>query len=202
MAEGFTHDQLTRITAGIREKYSRVAVSPEGSFRYPTGRQALERLGYDMKLVNMLPEEVVASYCGVGNPFSLGPIGEGDGVLDIGCGGGVDTLIAAMKVGPGGKAVGLEYVPEMLDRARQNLSRSGLTNVTFEEGSGEALPFPDKSFDAVISNGVFNLIPDKRKAVQEAFRVLRPGGEFVVADQVLIGKQPADTTSMVDTWAG
>jgi arsenite methyltransferase len=202
MAEEFTRDQLMRIAEGIRGKYSKVAVRAEGSFRYPTGRHALEPLKYDMKLVNTLPEEVVASYCGVGNPFLLGPINEGEAVLDIGCGGGVDTLMASMMVGSGGKAVGIEYVPEMLGLARQSLARSGLTNVIFEQGSGETLPFPDGCFDVVVSNGVFNLVPDKSKVVGEVFRVLRPKGRFMIADQVLFGKQPADTASMVDTWAG
>jgi arsenite methyltransferase len=202
MTETFSRDQLTRIAQGVRGKYSKVAVGPEGNFRYPTGRAGLKGLKYDPQFINRLPEDAVSSYCGVGNPFLLGPIDEGDVALDIGCGGGVDTFIAAMMVGPGGKAVGLEYVPEMLDRARQNLSRSGLTNVAFEEGSGEVLPFPDESFDVVISNGVFNLIPDKERALGEVFRVLVSGGRLMIADQVLSGKPPADTASVVDTWAG
>ncbi len=143
----------------------------------------------------------MASYCGVGNPFTLGPIHKGGAVLDIGCGGGIDTFFAALMVGPEGKAVGIDMIPEMLARARENLRDTPLTNVTFQEASAENLPFLDESFDVVISNGVFNLIPDKAKAVGEAFRVLKPGGRLMIADQVLTGEVPKETKTRVDNWA-
>jgi ubiquinone/menaquinone biosynthesis C-methylase UbiE len=143
---------------------------------------------------------VLASYCGVGNPFTLGRIYEGESVLDIGCGCGVDTLIAAIMVGPEGKAVGIDLIPEMLSRAKKNLSETMLKNVVFQEGSGEDLPFPDESFDVVISNGVFNLIPNKAKALAEVFRVLRPHGRVMIADQVLVGELPKDKTIRVNHW--
>jgi arsenite methyltransferase len=195
----FTSAERTSIEKAIRAKYEQVAKSPEGKFRYPTGREGLEALHYDPLVIKALPASVVASYCGVGNPFSLGPVNKGEHVLDVGCGGGVDTIIAALLVGPEGKAMGVDPVPEMVERARRNLAKTHLTNVTFTEAPGEALPFHDESFDVVLSNGVFNLVPDKDKALGEVFRVLKPGGRLMMADEVLTTEPPADRESMVAT---
>ena len=196
----FTPEETERITEGIKQKYTKVAVSPEGNFKYPTGRAGLEGQNYDPRIIQSLPEDVVASYCGVGNPFLLRQIHEGDEVLDIGCAAGVDTLVAAMMTGSKGKVVGIDLVPNMLERARSNLARVSLKNVEFLESSGEILPFENDSFDVVISNGAFNLIPDKAKALSEVYRVLKPDGRFIIADQVLTGASPTDTKSMVETW--
>ncbi len=195
-----TQDQK-QIEESIREKYVKVTVSPEGLFRYPTGRAGLETLHYDPEILQTLPEQVTAAYCGVGNPFSLGPIYPGEAVLDIGCGAGVDTIIAAQMVGPSGSVRGLDLVPEMLNRARENARLARAENVEFKEGSAEELPYPDTSFDVVISNGVFNLVVDKGKALEEVRRVLKPGGRFMIADQVLTGELPKATRVRVDNWA-
>jgi arsenite methyltransferase len=197
----FNSDETKRIREGINEKYKRVALSPEGNFNYPTGRAGLEGQEYDPEVLKALPENVLASYCGVGNPFSLGPVNQGEAVLDIGCGAGVDALVAAILVGPEGKVIGLDLAPEMLKRARTNLEKTSVENVTFQEGSAEQLPFPDETFDIVISNGVFNLIPDKAKALRETFRVLKPSGHFLLADQILMDAIPADTESMITNWS-
>lgn len=189
-----------RIEESILQKYAKVSESPEGLFAYPTGRAGLQALKYDPRIIRALPEPALASYCGVGNPFSPGLIWKGDAVLDIGCGGGVDTLVAAMMVAPKGKVVDIDTVPEMLERARRNLRETTFENVTFQEASAEALPFTDDTFDVVISNGVFNLIPDKAKALQEVFRVLKPNGRLTIADQVLTGKIEADAKKRVETW--
>ncbi len=202
MEKALTAEDRKKIDEGIRGKYAKVAASPEGLFSYPTGRAGLETLTYERELVQALPESALEWFCGVGNLFSLGEIQEGESVLDVGCGGGVDTMIAAMKVGPTGRVVGAETSPEMLERAGDNLSRTHLTNVSFHECSAEDLPFPDKHFDVVISSGVFNLIPDKRKALREVFRVLKPGGRLMMADQVLTGHLSADVKARVDNWAG
>lgn len=189
-----------KIEAGIRGKYEKVADSPEGLFKYPTGRAGLEALNYDTELIDKLPESVTASYCGVGNPFSLGPVNKGEAVLDIGCGAGVDTILAAMMTGPDGNSVGVDIVAEMLQRAETNLRLTGLRNVTFQETSGEKLPFEDNSFDVVISNGVINLIPDKANALKEALRVLKPGGRLMIADQLLVGQVQKDLKDRIDSW--
>jgi SAM-dependent methyltransferase len=200
MAVQLAPEDTKRIRDGIREKYNKVAINPDGLFSYPTGRAGLEILGYDPIVLNSLPDEVSSSYCGVGNPFSLGEINKGEAVLDIGCGAGVDTIFSAKIVGTSGNVVGAELVSEMLDRGKNNIQMMNLQNVSLVEESGEKLSFPDESFDVVISNGVFNLIPDKERAVAEAFRLLKPGGRFMIADQVLIGELEKDLKSRIDTW--
>lgn len=200
MGIDFTTEEQNRIKESIQRKYAEVSVSPEGLFRYPIGREGLEALGYAGEMIRALPEGAVSSYCGVGNPFSLGQIKEGDEVLDIGCGGGVDTLGAALMVRPSGNVVGVDMVSDMLIRARKNLKETSLPNVTFLEASAENLPLRDRSFDAVLSNGVFNLILDKAKALAEVFRVLKHNGRLMIADQILTGNLPDDMKSRVESW--
>jgi SAM-dependent methyltransferase len=195
-----TTEDRGRIEESIRQKYIKVAISPEGNFQYPIGRAGLEALAYDKEIIQNLPDDAVESYCGVGNLFTLGPIQEGETVLDIGCGTGVDTLIAAIMVGPEGKVVGIDMVPEMLERAMKNLNETILSNVTFQPASAENLPFPDESFDVVISNGVFNLIPDKVKALSEVLRVLKRSGRLMIADQTLTGQLPEDAKARIESW--
>ena len=201
MENELTRQEQQQIEESIRQKYLKAAASPEGLFRYPTGRAGLQALDYAPDMVRDLPEAVAASYCGVGNPFILGPIHEGEAILDIGCGAGVDSIIAARLVGPSGSVTGIDLVPEMLARASENVRLAGLDNVTFEESPAEQLPFPDNRFDMVISNGVFNLVVDKVKALGEVFRVLKPEGRFRLADQVLAGELPKETKARVENWA-
>lgn len=202
MNSEFTEETRKKIEEGIRQRYAAAAQNPEGRFRFPTGKAGLEALRYDRSVVGTLPDEVLASYCGVGQPFILDRIEQGESVLDVGCGAGVDTIIAGAMTGPHGKAAGIDFVPEMVQRAKQNLQKAKLENVTFEQGSGENLPFENESFDCVISNGAFNLIPDKAKALREAFRVLKRNGKIMIADQVLtrglLSSRPAE---IVETWA-
>jgi SAM-dependent methyltransferase len=189
-----------RITRSILEKYAKASSTPEGAFKYPTGAAALRMLGYDEAVLGRLPASVQAAYCGVGNPFSLGGIAPGMAVIDIGCGAGIDTLVAAMMVGPAGKAVGVDITPEMVARAQANLGQLKLDNVSFRRASAEQLDVDSESFDAAISNGALNLVVDKEKALAEIFRVLKPGGRVMLADQVLAGDPPASRDDMVASW--
>jgi len=200
MVDELTAQDKQRIEEGIRGKYVKVAVSPEGQFRYPTGRAGLEAMHYDPYLIRVLPESVTATYCGVGNPFTLGPIHPGDIVLDIGCGAGVDSIFAAVMAGTTGRVTGIDLVPEMLERAKENARLSAL-NINFLEGSAEDLLFFGNTFDVVISNGVFNLVVDKVKALSEVYRVLKPGGRFMLADQILAGELPKETKARIENWA-
>jgi len=200
MDSQITIDDLEKIEAGIREKYIKVSKSPEGQFKYPTGKKGLETLHYDKTLIDKLPDAVASSYCGVGNPFSLGEINAGEQVLDIGCGAGVETILASMMTGPNGNVVGVDIVPEMLERAETNLRMTDLKNVTFKKASGGNLSFLSDSFEVVISNGAINLIPVKESALTEIFRVLKPGGRLMVADQVASGSIQKDIKARLASW--
>jgi SAM-dependent methyltransferase len=195
-----TSKDKKRIEESIRGKYAKAAKSPEGLFKYPTGLAGLKALNYDPEIIQTLPVAVSASYCGVGNPFTLGQIGEGEAVLDIGCGAGVDTIVAALMVGPTGRAVGVDMTPEMLVRARESVQVMALENVSFEEASAENLPFENASFDVIVSNGVFNLVANKQTALAEVFRVLKSNGRFMLADQILVGQLPKDKKARIKSW--
>lgn len=173
----------------ILERFRKAANSPEGLFRYPTGREGLRGLGYPAGFVDALPDRVAQCYCGVGNPFMPLAPEAGLRVLDVGCGAGVDALAAAYFVGSRGRVTGLEFSPHMLARAQENLRLCNAGNISLLRAAAEKLPFADASFDLLISNGVYNLVQDKAQALAEARRVLRPGGLFKVADQILDSDQ-------------
>jgi arsenite methyltransferase len=201
MSPEMTETEIQQVRQGIREKYGQVAAAGAGGcFQYPTGEAGMELQGYPPELREIFPPEVLAAFCGVGNPFGLDRLNPGDAVLDIGCGAGVDSLVAAHLVGAGGRVVGLDVTAAMVERARANLARLGLANVTFQVCDAEALPFPDNDFDAVISNGVFNLTINKEKALHEAHRVLKPGGRLMLADMVLVAALPPDQADKIQNW--
>ena len=149
-----------------------------------------------------LPAEAVLASLGCGNPTALAELREGEVVLDLGSGGGIDVLLSAKRVGPQGKAYGLDMTDEMLALARENQLKAGVENVEFLKGDIEAIPLPDASVDVIISNCVVNLAADKRKVISEAFRVLKPGGRFAVSDVVVRGDVPTEVRSSMELWVG
>ena len=157
---------------------------------------------YDARQSGELPELAVKASLGCGNPTALAELKAGETVLDLGSGGGIDVLLSARRVGPTGKAYGLDMTDEMLALANENKQKSGLANVEFLRGEIEHIPLPDNSVDVIISNCVINLSGDKDRVLQEAFRVLKPGGRFAVSDVVVRGQVPADIRKNMELWAG
>jgi len=157
---------------------------------------------YDAAQAGELPELAVSASLGCGNPTALAELNPGETVLDLGSGGGIDVLLSAKRVGPTGKAYGLDMTDEMLALAAENKEQSGLTNVEFLKGEIENIPLPDNSVDVIISNCVINLSADKDRVLKEAFRVLKPGGRFAVSDVVVRGSVPAAVRKSMELWVG
>ena len=194
---------VTGLRAGIQAIYARVAASPDGEFHFHRGPvYAASVLGYDASELARLPPEVTASFAGIGNPHAVGRIPEGSVVLDIGCGAGTDLLLAALRTGPRGLAIGVDMTDAMRLRAAQGAAALGLTNVAVRDGNATRLPVDTASVDVVISNGVLNLVPEKRDAIAEIVRVLKPGGRVQIADIVIGEALPESALRDVDLWAG
>jgi arsenite methyltransferase len=186
----------------VREKYREVAETPEGEFHFHLGREAARRCRYDMAVVDALPAVAVESFAGVGNPFELRALEAGERVVDVGSGAGFDSLLAGRAVGTTGAVVGVDMTAQMLAKARSNAAAVGADHVEFREGLAEELPVEDGWADIVISNGVFNLCPDKRAAFDEVLRVLRPGGTLQFADIANGRPVPEEAMRDIDLWTG
>src|SRR5436190_7221444 len=158
--------------------------------------------GYSAEELKELPQAAGAASLGCGNPTALATLSPGEVVLDLGSGGGIDVLLSAKRVSPGGKAYGLDMTDEMLALARENQRKAGVSNVEFLKGEIEAIPLPDASVDVIISNCVINLSADKDRVFAEALRVLKPGGRFAVSDVVVRGEVPAEIRRSVELWIG
>jgi arsenite methyltransferase len=185
----------------IRKTYASVSQEPEKDFIFPTGRAWAEDLGYPPELA-AVPDAAAESFAGVANPWELGRLSPGERVLDLGCGAGTDSLVAAQMVGAEGHVTGIDMTPEMLVKARSAAVELGAPNVDFVEGEIEQLPFPDEAFDVVISNGVVDLVPDKDAVFAELHRVLRPGGRIQIADVTIQNPVSEEGRRNIDLWTG
>ncbi len=195
---GFTHDD---ILAAVKDVYTAVATAPTARFHFPVGAAGCRAVGYPPQALDGVPDTAIESFAGVGYPFRAEVIRRGDTVLDIGSGSGTDALIASRLVGRSGKVIALDMTPAMVAKLRGLVASTGATNVDVIEGNAERIPLPDASVDVVTSNGMLNLVPDKRRAIAEIFRVLRPGGRVQIADIVIGVPVTPDCAADPKLWA-
>jgi SAM-dependent methyltransferase len=184
----------------ITKEYTAVASDPGRGYHFKTGLGATEAAEYDAALLEPMPESVLRSFAGTGNPFSLGDMQAGEHVVDVGSGAGLDALIAAGMVGPDGHVIGVDMTSAMIERARAGAAEAGIDQVEFREGHSEALPVADSWADVVISNGAVNLSPDKRIVFGEMYRVLKPGGRLQIADITVEREVPEGAKRDIDLW--
>lgn len=197
----FSETEKAAIKEAIKHKYQAVADGAAGFFSYAVGKEGALRLGYDEKLLTPLADKVLNSFCGVGNPFSLGAIPPGSVILDIGCGAGFDLYVASTLTGGSGYVLGVDLTYPMAARALANLANLAVSNASIVNAYGDSLPLVDSSVDVVISNGAINLSPEKPKLFAEIHRVLKPGGRLNFADIILDGDLPPHLSSGVESWS-
>jgi SAM-dependent methyltransferase len=192
-----------RLRHEIQAVYARVATDPSSEFHFHRGPvYAAERLKYDASALAALPTDCTAPFAGVANPHRIAPLTRGATVVDVGCGAGMDLMLAAGAVGPGGRAIGVDMTDSMAERARSAARTLGYGHVEVRLGDALDLPVDQESADFVISNGVLNLAPDKRQAFGEVFRILKPGGRFLYGDIVVADELSESIRRDVDLWTG
>ncbi|OGA55561.1 MAG: arsenite S-adenosylmethyltransferase [Betaproteobacteria bacterium RIFCSPLOWO2_12_FULL_65_14] len=192
----------TDIKTIVKERYAQAALTVSGAEKTSCCRDPITSNLYDGAQVGELPETAVLASLGCGNPTALAELKPGEVVLDLGSGGGIDVLLSAKRVGPAGKAYGLDMTDEMLALAQENKRKAGAQNVEFLKGDIENIPLPDNCVDVIISNCVINLAADKDRVLREAFRVLKPGGRFAVSDVVTKGAVPSEIRNSMLLWVG
>ena len=196
------HVDMDELRRAIQDEYAEVAAHPDKGFHFHTGRPLAALLGYREEWLRGVPEASIAAFAGTGNPFSIGALRAGERVVDVGCGAGIDSFIAATMVGPDGQVIGVDMTPAMLERAQSSAAEAGVTTVEFRQGFGEALPVDDGWADVVISNGVLNLMPDKGAALREMARVLKPGGRLQIGDILVQKAVPPAAKDDIALWTG
>jgi arsenite methyltransferase len=193
--------QELEVKVKVKEMYRHVAQQPEADYHFEMGRPLAERLGYPAEVLDRIPPGAIESFAGVGFFFDLAGLSEGESVIDLGSGSGMDLFFAALQVGPSGRVVGVDFTVEQLEKSRGLARDGGFDQVEFREGRIEQLPADSDSFDCVISNGVINLAPEKELAFAEAARVLRSGGRLAIADIVSEQQLKESIVCDADLWA-
>ena len=189
------------IVQSVRERFTRVALGLDAGFGAWTGNRCAEHLGYG-DVLDRIPTPALEAFVGVGNPVAFAGLAPGERVLDVGCGGGLDSLVAAMAVSPGGSVVGVDMTPDMVSRALQAAKLAGeATDASFLVANAEDMPFAEDEFDVALSNGCLNLSPRKRELLSEIWRVLRPGGRLALCDAVLKPEKADEVTAAPDAWS-
>jgi arsenite methyltransferase len=192
---------VQELEAKVKDMYRHVAEEPEGHYHFEMGRPLAERLGYPADVLDRIPAGAIGSFAGVGYFFDLASLGEGEAVIDLGCGSGTDMFFAASQVGHSGRVVGVDFTAEQLAKARRLSEDGGFDQVSLCEARIESVPLPDAGFDCVISNGVINLAPEKGRVFAEAARLLRPGGRLAIADIISEQELKESTRCNADLWA-
>jgi 2-polyprenyl-3-methyl-5-hydroxy-6-metoxy-1,4-benzoquinol methylase len=193
---------IDTLRSEVSKEYATVATKPEQGFHFHTGRRLAELLDYREDWLEGLPDYAINSFAGTGNPFTLGELEQGYRVLDVGCGAGMDAIIASRMVAPDGEVLGVDMTPQMIEKARRNAGKLGLDNVDFHWGYLEELPIEDNWADIILSNGSINLSPEKNIVFGELFRVLKPGGRIQVADILVEKPIPESAKQKIELWAG